>query len=712
MIPSPQELCELVFSQEGMLGKALPGFQERQEQKKMALVVLQAYAQDNIALVEAGTGTGKSWAYLVAAFYHALHSQTTTVIATKTIALQEQLLLKDIPFLLNTLGLDLKVSLVKGMSNYVCLRKLHEQLDEQPLLSLKEIDELERIDHEEKGTFSEFSFTVSSEVKEKVSANFESCNHVQCPFYKNCFFFKERNAAQDSQVLIVNHHLLLADLQKKVMSSSQEARVFGIPAFDRLLIDEAHHFEPVALESLAERWQRLEMVKGLSKLYSDHERSLLSSVKKLLLANTQVTLTSVKLLEIDFPAYKQTCFLHLDGFSLRFRELLATLSDEPSGKCRITQALLAHPLYTAVLQSALLCADHIERFSLALQSFLSTLESYKDLPWFSSLTAFTVEISSIADRMEQSAAMLKNFFSPEASSDVERNIVRWIEWSPNDLLLVRGSLDVSTLLSTHLFSKLKTALLCSATLAVGPSFEVLKQRLGLMPHNHRVQELVVSSPFDYKERTLFSVPLDLPLPSSEPFFAACVATIKQMIDISKGSVLILLTSYEMLRNMYQALSGIDYPLLYQGQMPRHLLLEQFRQQKGSVLLATDSFWEGVDVPGEALRCVIIVKLPFSVPSDPLYEAYSEALQRAGKDPFMEHAIPQAVIKFKQGFGRLMRHHRDRGCVVCLDHRIVKKRYGRYFLDSLPACKVHTGTTAEVLVEMKQFYQDTGGVQSF
>lgn len=712
MIPSPQELCDLVFSQEGLLGKALPGFQERQEQKKMALVALQAYAQNTIALVEAGTGTGKSWAYLVAAFYHALHSQTTTVIATKTIALQEQLLLKDIPFLLDTLGLDVKVSLVKGMGNYVCLRKLREQFEQQPLLSLKEIDELEKIDHEEKGTFSEFSFTVSSEVKEKVCASFESCNHVQCPFYKHCFFFKERNAAQDSQVLIVNHHLLLADLQKKVMSSSQEARVFGIPSFDRLLIDEAHHFESVALESLAERWQRLEMVKALSKLYSDHEGSLLSSIKKLLLANIQVTAATLQKLEIDFPALKQSCFLHLDGFVLRFREVLATLSPELSGKCRLTKTLLGHPLYTALMQSALLCAETVERFSLSLQSFLSSLESYKDLPWFSSLTALSVEVGSIADRMEQRAALLKNFFSQEEGSDVERNIVRWIEWSPTDLLLVRGAMDVSSILSTHLFSKLKTALLCSATLAVGSSFEGLKQRLGLMSERHRMQELVVSSPFDYQERTLFSVPLDLPLPSSEAFFAACVSTIKQMIEISQGSVLILLTSYEMLKNMYKALSEIKYPLLYQGQMPRHLLLAQFREQEGSVLLATDSFWEGVDVPGEALRCVIIVKLPFSVPSDPLYEAYSEALERAGKDPFMEHAIPQAVIKFKQGFGRLMRHHRDRGCVVCLDHRIAKKRYGRYFLDSLPVCRIHTGTTSEVLAEMKQFYQATAGAPRF
>jgi ATP-dependent DNA helicase DinG len=308
--------------------------------------------------------------------------------------------------------------------------------------------------------------------------------------------------------------------------------------------------------------------------------------------------------------------------------------------------------------------------------------------------------------MERGGELLKSFFAAEEKADIERNVVRWIEWSQTDLLLVRGSLDVSSLLSTHLFSKLKTTLLCSATLTVGPSFELLKERLGLTAMQHRVQELIVSSPFDYTERTLFTVPLDLPLPSSEEFFPAAVSLIKQMIAVSRGSVLILLTSYEMLKNLHQELVDIDHPLLYQGQMPRHQLLQRFRQQEGSVLLATDSFWEGVDVPGEALRCVIIVKLPFSVPSDPLYEACAQALQRAGKDPFVEHAIPQAVIKFKQGFGRLMRHHLDRGCVVCLDSRIIKKRYGRYFLESLPACPVYTGSSADVLTKMQRLYQKT------
>ena len=253
-------------------------------------------------------------------------------------------------------------------------------------------------------------------------------------------------------------------------------------------------------------------------------------------------------------------------------------------------------------------------------------------------------------------------------------------------------------------------MLCSATITTARSFLFLKQRLGLLSYEEKLKEEIFESPFNYKERALFLVPTDLPAPSSPDFLNAAISAMGEAIEISRGSVFLLFTSYEMLQSAHHILSqsslATRYPFLKQGDSPRHLLLEQFKKKEGSVLFATDSFWEGVDVPGEALRCVIMVKLPFFVPTDPLYEAYAQSLEKEGLNPFTDYSVPQAVIKFKQGFGRLMRTKNDRGCVICLDHRIVKKSYGKQFLQSLPPCRTCFAPQAQVFSEMGSFYEAT------
>lgn len=703
-----EQLLALIFSKEGLLSRSLKNFEERAGQKEMSQRILEAYEEDRIALIEAGTGTGKSLAYLVPAVYWALKHQEKTVITTHTIALQEQLLHKDIPFLLKVMDLQLSACLVKGMGNYLCLRKLYE-LQSQPLLfSLEESKEVQSVEkwaeQTQEGSRSDIPFPVSSTTWEKVAAEGESCNHVHCPHYKECFFFKARKAAEDAQLLIVNHHLLLADIEKRRRNPGQESI---LPPYQRLVIDEAHHLEDIALESFAQRLDRIAFLRQLAKLHSEThpERSRLSLLRVALASLRTIPPPLLQKLEIDLPAQKRHCQEHLEETFAKLTHFFEDLVLEKEGKCRINASQAQHPFWREeIIPSLQSLAEEIHRFALGIKGVLSDLEEFKGTSFYEKLSLHLLEMQALALRFEQTALFLENFSQDEP----KEKRVRWFEKNGANVALVDASLDISTVLSEQLFSQQRTSVLCSATIAPARSFQFIKARLGLDCQEDKIAEEIFDSPFNYKERALFAVPTDLPLPSDPRFLAEATQTMAEAIGISKGSTFLLFTSYDMLQQCHRILSATDlsrkFPFLKQGDLPRHQLLEQFKQREGSVLFATDSFWEGVDVPGEALRCVIIAKLPFSVPSDPLYQAYAESLEKEGLDPFFDYSVPSAVIKFKQGFGRLMRKNDDRGCVLCLDHRIVKKSYGKHFLQSLPSCQTCFAPKSSVLSEMKAFYQ--------
>lgn len=697
------KLLELIFSQNGLLSRSLANFEERACQKEMAESILDAFEKDQIALIEAGTGTGKSLAYLVPAIIWALKHQEKTVIATHTIALQEQLLHKDIPFLLKTMDVEIKACLVKGMSNYLCLRKLRE-LQEQPLLfSLDETKEVQAIEQwSEKtceGSRSDIPFPVSSSVWEKVGAESESCNHVQCPHYKRCFFFKARKEAAESQLLIVNHHLLLADIEKRRRNPGAQESI--LPPYYWLVIDEAHNLEEIALDSFARRFDRIAFLRLLGRLHSDvsPERSRLFALKKELSTLSIVRPVLLQKLETEIPALRRNCQAELE-------EVFSQMTQHFEGKTRITSAITENPFWkNSIVPGLLSLAEEIQRLLLSLKGVLSDFDEFKDTALYEKSGVHLLEVQSIALRLEQAAEFFTHFTQNETENEKR---VRWYEGNGGNIALVDAALDISQLLNEHLFSSLQTSVLTSATMAAARSFQFIKSRLGLP--EEKLQEKIYDSPFNYPERSLFLVPTDLPLPSHVEFMRECVKAMSEIVEISRGSAFLLFTSYEMLQSCYRALAATSladrFPFLKQGDLPRHLLLEQFKKREGSVLFATDSFWEGVDVPGEALRCVVIAKLPFSVPSDPLYEAYAQSLEKEGLDPFMDYSVPQAVIKFKQGFGRLMRKNDDRGCVVCLDPRIVKKNYGKQFLQSLPPCPTFFGQKSEVFAEMRKFYERT------
>lgn len=688
-IRSAEQFFEAIFSREGPL-QNLPRFEIRPGQKEMALLIHDAYQAQEIVCIEAGTGTGKSLAYLLPAIYWAIQHKKRTVISTHTIALQEQLMNKDIPFLLKALQIDLKVSLAKGMNNYLCLKKLRTVEEQILFFPEQEIRLLQAsLKIAEEGTRSEMPFKVPQPIWDKVSAERNSCDHTRCPHYKECYFFKARRQALESQLIIVNHHLLLADYKSRL----QQVKDPPLPSYEYLIIDEAHHLELIALHSSAQRLDKRYLLYLLSRLFSETqpESSLCRLIRKDLLGLNLYSLELQQKIEVDILGQKKVCGLQIE------QVFTHDCFSKIDVKYRITDAF--KQTYTwkeEIFPSLTMLAKELMGLAVIIQDLKQELDRHLE----EKLHVHTLELHSLKSRLEEESKKISIF----CTNDSSLKRVQWLEKTAQNLSYVDANLDIALFLGKQFFTPLHAAVLCSATLTTQNSFSFIKRTLGLDQIDKVVQEKIYPSPFSFETQALFLVPNDIPLPSSPHFLLHIVQTIEKMIAITQGSVFVLFTSFEMLRDCFQSLQS-PYPVLKQGDLPRHMLLEKFKQTPGQVLLATDSFWEGVDVPGDALKCVIIVKLPFAVPSDPLHEAYIEAIRQDGRNSFLEYSVPQAIIQFKQGFGRLLRSQQDRGCIVCLDHRLLSKSYGKLFLNSLPSCKNYFGSKEDVYKEMKNFYRN-------
>jgi ATP-dependent DNA helicase DinG len=703
------EFLDLVFTSNGLLGRFLEDYEERVEQKKMSQQIFDAYSEDQIALIEAGTGIGKSVAYLVPAIIWALKHKEKTVISTHTIALQEQLLQKDIPFLLHIMDADLKAVLVKGMSNYLCLRKLKEskeQLLDEDSTSLEHIERW--AEKTQEGSRSELPFAVSGNVWEKVRAEADTCNNVQCPHYKKCFFFKARRHVNEAQILIVNHHLLLTDLNVRMKEKGGEKSV--LPEYKRLIIDEAHHLEEVALDSFAKRVDCLGLIHLLSRLYSDvhPERSRLHLLHQILSRNLRLVSLSQRL-SIQLPAEKRNLQTQIETAFEQLKNIRSQFAASQE-KWRLTNEVLKNPQWEQECKITFQAlAKQMVGFSSQLGTTYQEIAEIDDAALQEKIASSLLEIKAVAERLEEAAKVFEHFFSEDAA-DLR---VRWVESGnfkqAKNLALFDAHLDISSYLHDGLFDQMKTVSLCSATLTTRKEFTFIKDQLGIAKSGpeRAISESIYDSPFDYKKNALLLVPTDLPLPSDPGFTAAAAQVVMKAVEASKGNAFVLFTSYEMLRTCYDLcaphLKSKGYHLLKHGDQSRQILLDTFKAHEGSVLFGTDSFWEGIDVAGDALRCVILAKLPFKVPNDPLTEAYSELLTKKGKDPFLDYSIPQAVMKFKQGFGRLIRKSTDRGCIVCLDKRLATKGYGKIFIESLPQCRQVFDVQGRAIDEMKRFY---------
>jgi len=718
------EKLQSLLEPDGFLSKVWKGFEPRPAQLGMLREVTSAFKEGRIQLIEAGTGTGKSLAYLLPAVFWAMTKKEVVVISTHTISLQEQLIHKDIPNLLNALNIELKVALVKGMHNYLCLRKLEDSYHTRLLLTDDERKNLEAIETHRStgdGSRSGFPFFPTGDVWERVSAEGDTCNGQECPFFSQCYFFKARRNAADADLVVVNHHLLLTDLMKKKENEEIGKRdadgnpVGLLPFFDRLIIDEAHHLEEIATDLLANRVTTLEVVKSVARLTA--EKSSKGQGKVPLLKAKIEERYKGKELPTELKDMIQR--LSLGIYHVR-KELLQNLTDsfnsigtflkqnqsEEGGKLRLLGHHTEQPHWKNQVTPSLEGFIHVlDLFVTEHRHLELDMKSLGSDPVQEQTKSLRFDIQGLTNRLEGASAILKAFLKEPQEGEV-----RWIEDDQHRLMhnvhVVLGSLDVAAALQSVLFKKLSTVVLCSATLTANQNFDFAKRRMGLLG-SKRVKEAIFDSPFHYPSQALFAIPQDMKSPQDPGFLDEAVPYIEELLKLSRGNAFILFTSYQMLQDCYERLKGPlqkeRYHLLKHGDMGRQALLEKFKSTNRSVLFGTDSFWEGVDVVGDALRLVILVKLPFQVPSDPLIQAKTEKIAKEGGNPFMEYSLPQAIVKFKQGFGRLIRHKKDRGCIVCLDNRMATKPYGKLFINSLPDCPKLIAPRSEVLAAIRTFY---------
>jgi ATP-dependent DNA helicase DinG len=625
------------FSPGGLLSRTHPAYEFRRGQLQMAQAVEQAIEERRHLIVEAGTGTGKTLAYLMPA----IRSGKRVIISTGTKNLQEQLFYKDVPFLEKALFPDgnraLSVCYMKGRNNYLCRKKLYDLTDQPVLNGLDEIEQYRAIAAWEQttqtGDRAELAdLPEASALWHKLDARADTCTGQKCPAWEKCFITEMRRRALESDIVIVNHHLFFADLGiKQQAEGAPDAGI--LPDAAVVIFDEAHELEDIAGSYF-----------GISVSAARFE-DLCRDIENFLQRNRNYTASfsgAIKTLR-ERSAFFFSLLPEGDGrFAFENRhEFLEENGDE----------------FLAVQQALVRIASEIEN-----------------------MPSKPEEAFSFARRAQELHVQLGFVLEHE-----DPNTVFWIERrragrEKHHVSLQATPIDVGPVLREALWSKLDTAILTSATLAVGGGFDYIRSRLGV----DHARDVVLPSHFDYQSQALFYVPPDLPDPRTPQFGPKAAERIRRLLEITRGRAFVLFTSYAQMRDIYQRLLGeIEFPMLLQGDAPKSALLEEFRATPHCVLFATSSFWQGVDVQGEQLSCVIIDRLPFAVPSDPVVAARVKAIDSGGGNAFFQYQVPSAVITLKQGFGRLIRSLHDRGLVSLLDNRILKKQYGRVFVESLP-----------------------------
>ncbi len=702
------------LGEKGAIADQLSRYEDRPSQRDMAAHVADGYNDGGVQLLEAGTGVGKSFAYLVPALAWARANGERTVVSTNTINLQEQLVGKDLPMLRKALaqdGYSPTFALLKGWRNYLCLSRMHQAVSAQrTLLEQEKLDELigiaEWAGHTADGTLSDLPVTPSGEVWDEVSAEPDLCGRLKCPEFDRCFLFRARRRAAEADVVVVNHHLLAADLSVRQSTDNwQEAAV--LPPYQRLILDEAHHLEDVAASHLGIQVTS-RAVRRLLARFERNGRGLAPTLsyelqgRGDLLSRASLDLLQQRLLPAIADARRASEAL--------FLRLYQKLEDLPGGQLRLDDSFSSDPIWA-------------EGLGFDLDSALGAFRSLRD------------SVETIADRLSQAeeterrGQLLQELRGVmrrlEAVSDgLNRALrpasggaptVRWMERTARGqhVGLSAVPLDLAPVLRELLFDRLRTVVLTSATLAAAGEFTFLESRLGLGGESSPVTvREIFASPFDYPSQCLFGVPNDLPEPrEDEPAHgAAVVQVVTDLAYASDGGMFVLFTSHAALKRAARELRvclGDRWPILVQGESPRDVLLRRFRELENAILLGTDSFWEGVDVPGRALRTLVLNKLPFKVPSEPITAARLERLAEEGFDGFMHYLLPHAALKLKQGFGRLIRSRQDTGVVILLDSRVVTKRYGPLLISGLPRAERVIGSWAQIRTKCEDFFARQG-----
>ena len=646
-MPDPSENLSVdeFFRPGGLLSESLDTWEDRPGQYEMATGVAEAIHERRNLIVEAGTGTGKTLAYLVPLVL----TGKRAVVSTGTKNLQEQLIRKDVPFLEEVLDHKLQVAVMKGRNNFLCRQKLADQEGKPKLEGLEEVSEFSLIrawaDRTQTGDRAELpELRGDSKLWPRLDARREACTGRRCELFDQCFLTKMHQRAREADLIVVNHHLFFADL-------SLRRDDFGsiIPNYQGVVFDEAHEIEGVVGQFFG--------VRVSSFQFNELARDIRNAAKKGGFGSTR--------LNRGLKAFQDS--------SKEFFELF----DEFESRQRFAERAAFRKQHFEQYHALLKAIEGLHSHLSLTKGRSDETDPLKNRAQLLGLTLRTLLADvdgALADQAYEYPVL------GLLVEDNRGNFVYWVEKRRKNVFLQATPIEVNSILHETLFEHQGSVILASATLAVDGSFDYIRGRLGLGSAN----ELVVPGHFDYGRQALLYVPRYMPDPRSPDYSRRAVEEIKQLLRLSRGRAFVLCTSYQQMRKLHKAVSfTIEYRCLIQGQGPNAVVLDEFRKTPNCVLFATYSFWQGVDVPGEQLSCVIVDKLPFAVPSDPVVEARIKRIRREGGNPFWEFQIPAAALTLKQGFGRLIRRATDRGVLALLDNRIATKGYGKIFLNSLP-----------------------------
>ncbi|MBX3291014.1 MAG: ATP-dependent DNA helicase [Acidobacteria bacterium] len=647
-----EDLISSVFGPSGLISRNHENYEHRQEQIKMAEEIGRAFADRKHLIVEAGTGTGKTMAYLVPAIAASLSQKKRIVISTGTKNLQEQLMEKDIPFLKKILPAKFSASYMKGRSNYACIYRVHKA-EHQPILDgLDQMDHFRKIsrwmpetDTGDRRELADLPENIS--FWNRINARGEVCIGQKCPDFDPCFITRMRNRADSADIVVVNHHLFFADLSVR---GNQFGKV--IPDYGAVIFDEAHLIEDIAADYFGFEVSNFQ----LDELARDTDSLPIHDP----LSTRDLTKVAARIMGLS------------EQFWLRFSQA------RNEGRYPLVRDVFYNRTSSGTSQATPLGEAYA-----ALDNALGTLETV---------------LEKFANEMAEAESLLRRtrqarFDMEFIVSQTETNFVYWLERRGKGVYMHASPVDVSELLREKLFDKVESCILTSATLSAAGSFNFVRERLGLDAANTR--SFTARSSFDYEKQAVLYLPKAMPDPRSAEFSQMAAGEIVKLLHVTEGRAFVLCTSNFSMNTLYELVSSrVNYPCFVQGSTSKAALIERFRETPHAVLFATSSFWQGVDVQGEQLSCVIIDKLPFAVPSDPLVAARSKFIDDNGGRSFMDYSVPQAVITLKQGIGRLIRSRSDRGVIAILDPRIRTKPYGRTFLESLPRMRI-TSDLADV-----------------
>jgi ATP-dependent DNA helicase DinG len=640
------------------LSRALPGWEHREGQLAMAEAVAEALERESHVLVEAGTGTGKTLAYLVPAVL----SGRKVIVSTATRALQEQIFVKDLPLVAEALaahGIPVRAALMKGLSNYLCLRRFDEAKGSSAHAHDRDLQRIAQWAREtETGDRAELAdLPEDAAAWREVASSSETRIGAACEHFERCFVTRMRREAEEAQIVVVNHHLFLADLALR--SGPRGAHASVLPPYDAVVFDEAHQIEDVATDFFGTRVSSARV----DALVRDAEASLAAANELEALRNGPVRGT----LEQARDASKQF-----------FATLISAMSAGPGDARRVLNE-----------------EDIGDAVRTAHEALDLRLEALEGITRARGAEALQLVARRTGDLRDELRSILRGQRSDE---DGElSDLVRWIDVRSRSVSLGASPVDVGATLRARLFDRVPTVVCTSATMATAGSFHFARARLGVPPG---AAELLLESPFDFASRAALYLPGDLPEPSDPSFDELAADRIAELVRMTGGGAFVLCTSTRAMRSLHGRLRGrLKLPVLLQGERPKHMLLSRFRSSGNAVLVATMSFWEGVDVPGWALRLVILDKIPFAPPTDPVVAARCGRIDREGGNGFSQYSVPSAGMTLKQGFGRLIRSQRDAGIVALLDRRAVRKGYGRALLASLPPARRVTD-----MQELREFWE--------